>query len=132
MTLRLPLGPVVYRLEHPASGFVYVGATLRPGRRCDEWFRTFREWDAGIRRTSWPSAFRLALSQVGTSDWDFVVVERFSAPPDFDGDAMWRAECAEIERVRHLPGCRSMNRVVSGGFRPSYAQRFPARCSPGR
>lgn len=131
----LPTRAGVYRIAHEASGYVYVGSSLRLLHRFEFWrdalysfaFRDVRWEDHPYEAGPWPArsfaAYNLsrrwtrALCEVGNQGWTNRVVEWF--PDDVSGDVLAGAECREIEAAMAVDRslCLNAGRIRNHGGR---------------
>lgn len=111
--------PAVYRLEHFATGHVYVGATGNWPARRDDWFRKLAACEGcelHLRPRNMGLRFFLVARDTCPTEWEFIVHQRFA--PGCSGNDLERAEREYHAEIRALAGPLCLNSYSP--YRPAY------------
>lgn len=128
----------VYRLVHPASGYVYVGASRKLYLRYAQWHAVIdrfrgKPWPKDVPGARPSLKLSRAMAEVGADGWIIGAVQEYV--DGIDGELLWFAECQEIDAVYAAVGKdRCLNSVFEDapawarhGYRPRYWKNKPYR-----
>lgn len=107
--MSVPNLPGVYRLHHPATGYVYIGSSLCLGVR-ERYWRDIIESDELYSVTTVNRHIKAAFRETGPTGWFFEVLHLF--PAGTSAASIWAREEPEIKAAMAAHGRRCLNREL--------------------